>query len=552
MTATPEQKAILNAAGRVVRINARAGTGKTTTLAMLAQKYRDQRMLYLVFNRQAMEAAAKTFPANVQAFTVHAFAYRNEGYKWRDTLGHFSPADLLFAFRPEEQVLATISHDFLTFFLNSPFDKLEEALQPFRALLSEPLREVVQFEQQRIIQAARTLATAWNTGQKPCPHDFYLKLFHKSRQFHRQLARYDMILVDEGQDLSPIMLDALQACSKRIVLVGDSHQQIYSFRYAIDAMRKLASDEQFDLTLSFRFGKMIAELATVFIQEAKQERTFRIQGHDQKISQVSLYQQLPAAPQSGKTAILSRSNVALFENAMALKAQGTAFAFEKDIYPLLLKTLDVYWLAQKRPDKIRDPLLRTFHKLEELEAYAEDTDNFQLQGMIRIVEKYAADFPDVIFELGELTKKPSTPEPPPGIILSTIHSAKGQEYEQVYIDADLAETLSQAFRNGAEAPADEMNVAYVGFTRAIRHLYLPEEMQTALTPKWNAFLESCKKSLPRKIGRKRQAKLQPGDRVQTSHGAGVILEISEEYCLIDLAGQPAKLRERLANIRLAD
>ena len=81
MTLTYEQQAILKSAGNVVRINARAGTGKTTTLQMLAQKHREQRILYLVFNRKAKEEARNSFPPNVDTLTVHGLAYRNEGYK---------------------------------------------------------------------------------------------------------------------------------------------------------------------------------------------------------------------------------------------------------------------------------------------------------------------------------------------------------------------------------------------------------------------------------------------------------------------------------------
>jgi F-box protein, helicase, 18 len=52
LTPTDEQRAILEARGRILKINARAGTGKTTTLRMLAEKFSDQRILYLVFNRR--------------------------------------------------------------------------------------------------------------------------------------------------------------------------------------------------------------------------------------------------------------------------------------------------------------------------------------------------------------------------------------------------------------------------------------------------------------------------------------------------------------------
>lgn len=554
MKPTAEQHAVLNATGRMVRINARAGTGKTTTLAMLAQKYKKQRLLYLVFNRKAMEEAKTIFPSNTEVRTVHSLAYKGEGYKWKETLGHFSPADMLFAF-PEagEQLLATLSHDFLVFFLNSPYHRLEEAVKPFQVYLPEHSRSVLEFYQPRIVQAARDLATAWNTGQKSCPHDFYLKLFHKSRQFHQALSRYDLILVDEGQDLSEIMLDALRTCQQRIVLVGDSHQQIYSFRYAVDAMRKLPCDEEFELTLSFRFGEAIADLASVFIQEAKQVPQFRIQGNQKRHSQVEVYHRIPHAAQKQKTAMLSRSNVALFENAMSFRSGATPFTFERDLYPLLMRTLDVYWLAQEHKEKIRDHLIRTFHTLDELGEYAKTTDNFQLQGMIEIVEKYQEEFPGVIFEMADLCKSREKQEsqekyaPRDGIILSTIHSAKGQEYDHVYIDKDLAETLDAVKKHDAEAGSDEMNVAYVGFTRAKEHLHLPPELQDVLTPRWSRLVEQYHPQYDDEQG------YQPpeiGDRVFTSHGPGTILEISGEYCLIDIAPQKMKIRERVANLRL--
>ena len=547
MKPTTEQRAVLKAKERLVRVNARAGTGKTTTLAMLASKHKDKRLLYLVFNRQAREEARNVFPPNTDVLTIHALAYRREGYKWKDHLGHFSPADMLFAFEPDEQVLANLSYEFLTYFLNSPYPRLEDAVRSFCSYQPEPVRDLFRHYQQRIIHAARKIATAWNTGGHHCPHDFYLKLFHKSRKFHKELARYDMILVDEGQDLSPIMLDALRTCQQRIVLVGDSHQQIYSFRYAIDAMQKLPCDEEFELTLSFRFGSPIADIATVFIQEAKQERQFRIQGNRKRSSAVSLYQHIRLASPKKRTAVLSRSNVALFENAMSLRSRGTPFYFERDIYPLLMKTLDVYWLAQKRKDKIRDPLIRSFTSLEDLEEYAKDTDNFQLQGMLEIVEKFEEEFPDVIFEMAELRKNQQNQHNRHGIILSTIHSAKGQEYDQVYIDADMAENLELVIKKELEHFSDEINVAYVGFTRAIEHLSLPPEFLPVLTPRWTRVLQQHHApKLQSQSARKPQ--LHPGDYVQTSRGWGTIVEIAGDYCLIDLGTQEPHLRECLSNI----
>ena len=570
---TPEQKAILKAKGHRIRINARAGTGKTTSLKLLAQQYPDQRILYLVFNRKAREEAKNSFPKHVSPMTVHALAYRHEGYKWKATLGHFGPADMLAAFGRQEQALATLSHDFLVYFLNSPHPRLEDALQPFSRILPEGGQEIFQQAQYRIVKAARNIATEWNAGQQNCPHDFYLKLCHKSGDFQAALQRYDIILVDEAQDLSPIMLDALKSYPNRIFLVGDTHQQIYSFRYAIDAMRKLSCDEEYELSQSFRFGQPIADLVSVFIQESKQQHRFQIHGNPRQLSGVELYRQIGSPSGSEPTAILSRSNVALFENAMQLRAHNHSFVFERDLYPLLMKTLDVYWLAEKRPESIRDSLIRSFHSTQDLEEFAKDTGNFQLQGMLEIVEKHADEFPGIVFELSERTRNQDEIEDKPDFVLSTIHSAKGQEYEQVYIDLDMAENLDTVFENDLQHDTDELNVAYVGFTRAIQKLYLPHEMQSLLGPRWGKLLRNCRKAaksdrptalhsgetlktpdnnFPRqaypkpKKRRKRAPRL--GQRVRTSMGAGTILELSEEYCLVELDNYGTKLRERLSEL----
>ena len=131
MKPTEEQQAILDASGRVLLINARAGTGKTTTFQMIASAHPDQKILYLVFNRKAREEAEEKFPGNVEVRTVHSLAFEA---KWKDQVGPFTVADMLPAFkgRKNSQQLAALTHDFLEFFMNSPFPKLDPALEMFQ------------------------------------------------------------------------------------------------------------------------------------------------------------------------------------------------------------------------------------------------------------------------------------------------------------------------------------------------------------------------------------------------------------------------------------
>ena len=581
LIATDEQRAILEAGGRIVKINARAGTGKTTTLRMLAEKYSDRRILYLVFNRRARESARDAFPAHVKAYTLHALAFRDEGRKWTISKS-FGPVDLLPAFKQDRQVLAGLSFEFLTYFLNSAHERLEDATGPFAGLLAGDRLESFQDHQDGIVAATRELAGAWYHRKRDCPHDFYLKMFHRSGGFACELNRYDMVLVDEGQDLSPIMLDALSRCRSRIVVVGDTHQQIYGFRYAVDAMERMDADETFDLSLSFRFGKPIAGLATALIRQAKGEKGFTILGNPDRRSAVRFFEHPGKVP--ADAAFLSRTNLALFDNAMQLRAKGLPFQFERDLQPTLFRALDVFWLQGGKRDAVRDPFIGSFDGYETLKRYADKMEDFTLTGMCQIVEKHGDQFPSVIFEMAERCRKNSNGNDlvdRAGVILSTVHSAKGQQYREVYVHQDIADSLERAW--SGEGSPEDINVAYVAVTRPTEKLHLFEGFKKILTPAWQQMMKRLDMPVARvrpdltQVNRthspsksrrsfrstnrrgakparepitKRSVKatVEIGDRVKTPLGPGTIVEIRRKECLVALDKGPARVWQRIESV----
>ena len=79
----------------------------------------------------------------------------------------------------------------------------------------------------------------------------YLKLFQLSGENFAscEYRHWDVLLIDETQDLSPAIVDILKkatSCAK--IFVGDPNQQIYSFRGAINAMPMIEADCTFYLT----------------------------------------------------------------------------------------------------------------------------------------------------------------------------------------------------------------------------------------------------------------------------------------------------------------
>jgi len=174
ITPTNEQKNILNAKGRVVKINARAGTGKTATLLMIAQRNLDKKIIYLVFNNRNRQEAKSKFPDNVNIHTIHSFARSASGSSFD---GHKAvrPSFYFKYFSKNKETLATLTADFIVYFINSTYLKPDDAIDSFSNKLSDELRVVFTQSQSDIIETSRSSLNSWYKNKKDCPHDFYLR-----------------------------------------------------------------------------------------------------------------------------------------------------------------------------------------------------------------------------------------------------------------------------------------------------------------------------------------------------------------------------------------
>ncbi|XP_023804079.1 F-box DNA helicase 1-like [Cyanistes caeruleus] len=109
--------------------------------------------------------------------------------------------------------------------------------------------------------------------------DGYLKLWQLSKP---QLSGYDAIFVDEAQDCTPAIVDIVQSQKCGKILVGDPHQQIYTFRGAVNTLYLLPHSHVFYLTQSFRFGPEIAYVGSTILDLCKGIRGKTLLGGTQK------------------------------------------------------------------------------------------------------------------------------------------------------------------------------------------------------------------------------------------------------------------------------
>lgn len=82
---------------------------------------------------------------------------------------------------------------------------------------------------------------------------------------------YDIVIIDEFQDMSPVNLQILSRVAKNLIVVGDMKQQIYTYNGAcpeiVDLFFRIKPDAiQRNLTKSFRCSKAIADFATKIIE----------------------------------------------------------------------------------------------------------------------------------------------------------------------------------------------------------------------------------------------------------------------------------------------
>src|SRR4051794_5991868 len=84
---TSEQHNVVEAAltGENVVIEAGAGTGKTSTLTLVADQLKG-RGVYIAFNRQIVDEAQRKFGDKVACFTAHQLAYESVGYLYQSRL----------------------------------------------------------------------------------------------------------------------------------------------------------------------------------------------------------------------------------------------------------------------------------------------------------------------------------------------------------------------------------------------------------------------------------------------------------------------------------
>ena len=309
-------------------------------------------------------------------------------------------------------------------------DKLKVSELNYLDVVSDPKAKIFVTNYYAYIEKqTRMLLGKMDKGELEITHDFYLKKF----QLSNPVLNFDYILFDEGQDASAAMLHVFFRQSATKVIVGDTHQQIYGWRYAINSLEK-ADFKDYYLSTSFRFSQDIADLSMKVL--------------DRKLALGPIKPVPIVGKGKSKTtrthAALARTNLGLLIHAIQYITENPKIKkiyFEGNINSYTYaeegaSLYDVLNLYNYIHDRFRDPLMRSMKDLTELEDYVDKTGEAQLGMMVEIVKEYENEIYDILRELKE-KHVDNDQRDQAEMIFSTVHRCKGLEYDTVHLVNDF-------------------------------------------------------------------------------------------------------------------
>lgn len=460
MDPTPEQQLAIDAfaTGDSLAIEAGAGTGKTSTLVMIAKTGGKRNGQYVAFNKSLVSDAASKFPLSVTCNTAHSLAFRAVGKHYKPRLDHSARmfgrdiASRLQEYEPLEVTtfdnksksltagfLASLAVRTVTTFCQSADLEITRRHVPFQDGLDHLGLSQMLIAERVAPMARRLWADLQNEyGWVPFKHEHYLKMW----QLRNPVIAADFILFDEAQDANPVIASiiAAQAGHCQLVYVGDSQQEIYAWTGAVNALARIDAVHRTYLTQSFRFGQAIADRANAVL--ATLDSPLRLTGNpaiESRVGEVDT-----------PRAILTRTNALGVTNLLALQESGRKAH-------LIGGGADVISFAEgaeqlQLTGHSGHPDLALFDSWAAVQQYVkEEAGGEDLRLFVRLIDTFGAS----AIRAG-LERMPT--EKAADIVISTAHKSKGREWSSVKLTND--------FPQQADSDAPDRRLLYVALTRA--------------------------------------------------------------------------------------
>ena len=294
--------------------------------------------------------------------------------------------------------------------------------------------------------------------------------------------KYDVVFIDEAQDLSPIqwkMFDVLKKNSKHVILAGDDDQAIYGWAGADVKRFQQEPAKEIVLPQSYRVPKLIQHIADNILSRIPDERRIKkeweARDEDGSIYFGTSIEDVPL--HEGKWLVLARYNDKLIKLKPTLREMGIYFEYKdrKSYKTRLYAAVQNYtrWtkgslLSISECKDLFEYFGKEFPGKEERMYDLKEFGYQKSQPWFEVFETEPEDslyIRDMLQSGEELSKEPR-------VKLSTIHAAKGGEAENVLLILDNTKTIREAIEKSQDKEDEENRVWYVGVTRTKQNLYI--------------------------------------------------------------------------------
>ena len=476
---------IKNQNGSLV-VNAVAGSGKTTTIVQGAKiaSEMNKSVLFLAFNKSiATELSKRMEGTGIECKTLHSHGFRAiqkklqykckvDDKKWNKyvldnkeiLLNNLSEEDEnhIDAYISETIKLLNLAR--INLIKNNDFESLEGIVEHHNLIIDNQQLTIVN----NILGFCYRLDSVVDfTDMVVLPSFDYL---------NRYLPKYDIIFVDEAQDLSTAQRELVLKSLKpngRFVAVGDRQQAINGFAGAdVDSFNTLAdiAGNELPLSVCYRCGKKIIEKAKEIVPQIE---AFENSPDGEVVSQTDM-KDIKIGDM-----VLSRKSAPLVGLCLRLIAKGNAAVIKgKDISEGLKAMIKrgncknvetLLTRLNKEIDKVKKKLEKKKEKGNlkgDIENQPEYVNVVDKVNCIKIISENCKTVEDIILKLDSLfddTKNDKV------ITLSTIHKAKGLEADNTYII--LPGNIPMTYKDQQQWEYEqELNLKYVAITRAKKRL----------------------------------------------------------------------------------
>lgn len=486
---SPQQSAVfaavLDKTFGSIRVDAVAGAGKTTTLVE-ACRLMTGRIAFAAFNRKIADEIkfrVGILP-NVTCGTLHSFGLK----AWKQTApGCVVDGDKLHNLCDELHVpyWAQGFTKFMVSVAKSSGHKYPVAAGDWQAIADH-------------YDAMDKLGEGWDSDPDRDPFEQCNPLLKASIECSDQVidfddmlymplcygsikAEYDWILVDEAQDTNRVrrmLVEALLLPGGRVCVVGDEHQAIYGFTgadaAAMDNLEAAFSCSRLPLTITYRCPKVVVAHARQWVSHIEAAASAP-EGTLRNLNSVE-FDKLGSGDFLATDAILCRNTRPLVSLALSLIRRNISCRVEgRDIGQSLL-TLVNRWKTANTLSKLQSRLESHQHtEGHKLRGRGQQQKAAQLDdkinSLIAVMESLGpnGDITSLKARINSLFGDTEPGKPPRVCTLSTIHKAKGREWDRVYLLGREQLMPSKWARQDWELQ-QEKNLIYVAVTRAKREL----------------------------------------------------------------------------------